>query len=83
MPSFASVAGEHLAGIGLAPGLLSSFTQNLKADDILGIAIRVALIGLVAAGVRKLLTSLKTAITDSKSFHPDVKFRRGVYVSIA
>jgi len=67
MTSLLSLAGDHLPGIGLAPSFLGALTSKLQATEILSMAVRLALIGLCAAGMRAFFTHLKTSVVESKS----------------
>ena len=64
--SLLTALGGSLAGMGIPPSALSSLTKNLDMNDILSLAIRFALIGLLGAGVRTLFHHFKTIISDGK-----------------
>lgn len=66
MTSLLSLAGEHLAGIGLAPGLFGNLSASFDTGDILGMALRVALIGVCAAAIRACATRVKSAVMESE-----------------
>jgi len=55
---------SRLSGMGISSGTLSALTKNLDFDDILTIALRVALVGLLGAVVRGLFYRLKTSLSD-------------------
>lgn len=56
----------RLAGMGFPSDPFSSLTQNLNLIDILSVAIRFALIGLLAAGVKALFHVIKSYIFDGE-----------------
>ena len=65
MTALASI-GDLFAGVGLTPGLIGGLTKTFQGGDILYIAVRVALIGILTALVRAGLVELKRTLTDGK-----------------
>jgi hypothetical protein len=62
--SLLTALGGSLAGMGIPSTALSSLSKNLDMSDILGLAIRFALIGLLGAGLRALSYRIKISIFD-------------------
>lgn len=65
--SILTLADDHLGAISLAPGILSSMTKGIDTADIFAIALRMVLIGLFAAGVRKLFIQARVTMSECKS----------------
>lgn len=55
------------ASFGISPELLSGLTDNLRADDILPLVVRLTVIGLLAAGLKAYAKFVKDWLFDGKS----------------
>jgi hypothetical protein len=65
--SILTLASDHLGAIGLAPGILSSMTKGIDTADIFSIALKMVLIGLFAAGVRKVFIQARVTMSECGS----------------